>query len=525
MIRFIFSLTLMFFLFTPLCKAQFDAKLTVGEEFKPITVQLPFNGIIGSDETGIYILSANPFQDNTILIDHFDKQLKQTKTQKIKLLVEKKTAHFEFIIYTNGKLYLFLSLFDEKLKKKILFCQTVNKETLTLNNDLRNIIEFEYKYKTSSGNFNYRISEDKSKILLFYNLEYLKGEPEKFEFEVYDAEIKKLWSKAVSLPYTDELFSIDSYLISNGGNVFLLGKINEDKAKDVVKGKVNFRYTVLTYSNSQESVKEYGISLGDKFLRDMQIAITSKEDIICAGFYSEQGMSSIKGTYFLKIDGVTKQIISKSSKEFDLDFITLEMTEKEEDKTKKKLEEGKNIELYEYDLDNIILNDDGGAVLIGEQYYTRTTTTTTSNGGYSSSTSYYYNDIIVINISSAGNIEWAVKVAKDQRSGSGGILFFSYALHVYKNKIYVVFNDDPKNMLPNDLAPGKRYKYSPSFGDSELVIAQIDKSGGIKKKSLLLSKESGVLILPRVYQKMSDTEMMMYGHTKKGGKCFTKVTF
>jgi hypothetical protein len=336
----------------------------------------------------------------------------------------------------------------------------------------------------------------------------------------------ELWTKNISLPYSDGLFSINTYKVSDKGNVFLLGKIYEEKSKDVRFGKVNFKYTILSYSNSENTVKEYGISLGDKFLTDMQIAITPKEDIVCAGFYSDKGMHSIKGTYFLRIDGVTKEIVSKSTKEFGLNFITLEMTEKQAAKTKKRAEKGKDTELYEFDLDNLVLRDDGGAVLVGEQYYVRVThsTYTTANGGTNTVTTYhyYYNDVIVINIDPSGNIQWAVKVAKDQHTINDGGFFSSYALHVNKNNIYIIFNDNPKNMSAI-LQQGKRYNFVP-YKESEVIIAQIDKNGIITKKSLFASLKKDIITRPKVCEQISEKEMVIFGQ-KKTTQRFSMIVF
>jgi hypothetical protein len=183
----------------------------------------------------------------------------------------------------------------------------------------------------------------------------------------------------------------------------------------------------------------------------MQIAINDERDIICGGFYSEKGTFSIKGSYFLKIDGQTQEIKAKSFKEFGIDFITQHMTQRQEKKAKKKAAKGKNIELYEYDLDNIILRDDGGAYLIGEQFFVKvvTRTTTGSNGHTSTSTTtyYYFNDILVINMSPSGEIEWTEKIPKRQRTTNDGGFFSSYALSVVKDKLYFVFNDHPKNLF------------------------------------------------------------------------------
>ncbi|MBK6551495.1 MAG: hypothetical protein IPG11_13980 [Flavobacteriales bacterium] len=108
-------------------------------------------------------------------------------------------------------------------------------------------------------------------------------------------------------------------------------------------------------------------------------------------------------SFFLKLDQNTKQVTHSSFKEFDADFITQYMTEKEEAKASKRADKkGEEIELYNYELRDIVRRTDGGAVMVGEQYrfYVTTTTTSSPNGGTTTTTTYHYiyNDIIVVNV-------------------------------------------------------------------------------------------------------------------------------
>ncbi|MFT3885513.1 MAG: hypothetical protein QM724_08810 [Flavobacteriales bacterium] len=73
--------------------------------------------------------------------------------------------------------------------------------------------------------------------------------------------------------------------------------------------------------------------------------------------------------FFLRLDRKTKEIVHESFKEFSDEMITSFMTEKEEKKAEKNDED---LELYSYDLGNIIRRDDGGAVMVAEQYYSYT---------------------------------------------------------------------------------------------------------------------------------------------------------
>jgi hypothetical protein len=131
--------------------------------------------------------------------------------------------------------------------------------------------------------------------------------------------------------------------------------------------------------------------------------------------------------------------VTKSFNEFEIDFITQNMTEKLKKKTKKREAKGKDVELYQYDLDNIVLKDDGGAILVGEQFFIRVVTTTDAQGNVRTTTHYYYNDIIVISINPKGEIDWTEKIAKRQHTINDNGYFSSYAMAVNEDKINFIF--------------------------------------------------------------------------------------
>lgn len=160
------------------------------------------------------------------------------------------------------------------------------------------------------------MARDTSKILVYYQLPYEKKENEKFGFHVFDNDMNLLWTKNVVLPYEDKLFGVTDYKIDKKGNVHLLSILYKEKAKTKRAGKPNYSYKILSYTDEGKNVKEYDVTIKDKFFTDMQLAISDNYDLICAGFYSDLGTFSIKGSYFLRIDSESKQIKTKSFKEF-----------------------------------------------------------------------------------------------------------------------------------------------------------------------------------------------------------------
>lgn len=270
---------------------------------------------------------------------------------------------------------------------------------------------------------------------------------------------------------------------------------------------------------------EHTISLEDKFITDIKVEVQDNQNIVCAGFYSEKGTFSIKGSYYMVLDAETKDVIKKSTHEFGIDFITQNLTERQEKKKKKKAKKGKKIELYEYDLDKIIPRKDGGTYLIAEQYFMRvvTTTYTDSKGNTSTRTTYHYhyNDIIVISISAEGDIEWTEKIAKRQHTTNDSGYFSSYSMAEVEDKLYFIFNDNPKNMF---LKKGEKiYNYNKSK-KSIVTIVEMNKDGKQTRELLFTKDDTDVRVRTKVSEQMSENEFILFGQRRKMNQFF-KLTF
>ncbi len=510
--------------FTILFAQSSKVSVQEGAEFKESKKER-FAGIISTDKTGYYAIRS---KKSTHFLEHYNKKLNKTLFTELNLKEGKKDKDYEFTLSLNNKIYVFSSFKNQKLKKKFLFSQSVNKKTLQVNNDLKKIAEIDYSSKSryKSGGFSYEVSPDSSKVLIHYGLPYKKDENQKIGFHVLDVSTKQLWAKKMNAPHKS-LSNIQDYRVDNDGNVHILGIVYEgDTRKYKRRGKPNYHYEIVSYYSKGTTVKKYPVKIEGKFLTDMQIQIGTNQNIICAGFYSSQGTWSVEGTYFLKINKNSRKIVSKNFKKFDIDFITQNMSVREEKRTKKKKAKGKNVELYEYDLDELIIKPDGSVYLIGEQYYVRvvTTTTTDSNGNTRTTTTYhyYYNDIIVINFSAAGEVKWAEKILKKQHTINDGGFYSSYVACIDGDNIFFVFNDHVKNLYENDK---NKYSYfTKSKKSSTLVMVEINNKGQEKKEVVFDAKNYPILVRPLMSSQVSKNEVILLGQRKKVNK-LTKLTF
>lgn len=280
---------------------------------------------------------------------------------------------------------------------------------------------------------------------------------------------------------------------------------------------------MVSYDSLGDGGNEYKLQLKNKFISDITIAIAPNNDIVCSGFYGDNNSYAIKGSFFMRIDGESKEKIVENSKEFDVNFITQTMSEKQTKKAKKKAKKG-DLSMYEYDLRDLVVRSDGGAILIAEQYYVRVVTTRTQNGGTTTTYYYYYNDIIVINISPEGQIDWYATIPKRQLSVNDNGYYSSFVLAVVEDKLYFIFNDSPLNMNWRKGKPLYYTQYGGLFNKKNravLALAMVDMEGTVTKKPLLTAKQDNTITRPKGCMQISANEVLLYarrGKTEKLGK-------
>ncbi len=488
--------------------------------------------LIGNDVTGYYALrlgtgSGMFSNEGKIFIEKYNMSMKLVKSSEIKLVYKKKDLNFVDIKLIDDKLYLFTSYRNKKRKINYLFAQTISKKSLKLRKDIRIVAQLPARRETLGDAFDIEFSRDSTKVLFFGQLPYQTNKPERYQLQVCNKSLEPIWKKDIELPYPDNKFSVENYRVDRNGNVHVLGVVYEDAFRKRRKGKPTYKYTLITYGADGSDDKEYRIDLGDKFITDLTFRIQKDGNPVCAGFYSDKNSYSVRGTYFFKIDKNSGEIFNQSIKEFDFDFITELYTDRQK-KRAAKAEKGSNddrkAELYEYDLDKLILRSDGGAVLVAEQYYVRIENERyrDAQGYWQFRQQFYYNygDVIVVNINPDGGIEWASHIPKRQVTVNDGGYFSSYAIAVTGKAIYLVYNDNGKNF---DKTKNNRIH---AFNGSRSVVAlaEIKPDGSVTTYPMFSNREEGILTRPKVCKQTRSNELIIYGERNRKYK-FAKVLF
>ncbi|MCB9230291.1 MAG: hypothetical protein H6581_01390 [Bacteroidia bacterium] len=507
----------------PTIGTEVDFQVKFGEEIRQKRgVELK---IAGYDQDAIYILkyTYGGFTSSEVVLEKLDKNYNIVKSVEYPMEVNRR-RRVEFIVHINHRLYLFTSFTDTESHQNTLYVEEIDKESLTSKGDKRIVSMIGFEKKSLDGYYDYEIARDKSHILIFAKTEARKKDPEMYHFHVFNRDMQEVWNRKVVLNDTeDRLFVVKDIEVGNDGKVYLMAKEFKEKPKEKRKGNVNFHYTVLAYHDEETPVLEYPVMLEDKFLTDMNIEITREGDIICAGFFSNKGTYSIRGTYYLTVDAQTKGVRSQSFMDFDVDFLTQFMRRGQEKRVRRKEAKGKEPEMYEFDMRDLLIREDGSASLIAEQYYVVVITYTDPKTGFTRTTYYYYyNNIIVVDIDKTGKINWARQIPKLQVSVNDGGFYSSFAHAAVDSDIYFVYNDSKKNYTGK--YPKKLANYRVSEKKGMTTIMKIDAEGNLSRRPMSGNDEIATIIRPKLSEQISPRELLLFGIRKRKNQ-FGAVTF
>jgi hypothetical protein len=498
-----------------------------GNEFK-MSAKMALNKVVSvkDDEITLLIMElGGVFKDPKYHITKIKNDLNYSVVKPIVLQTSGNELSLLEIFELQDEIYLFSLLVDKSKKSKTLYLHTLNRNNLSVSagTQIRSL-NYDNATRRNMGGFEVVLSQDFSKVLVMYYTPYEKGEPEEFGAMVFDNSMELIWENEYELPYADEKFDVNEVFIGNNGQFFLTGtKYNGNKSSYRFRDAKDYSFVLLSSDMNGDELIESDIELKDYYISDMTASMLPNSDIVCAGFTTSRTLSSnINGVFYVLIDKKTREIDIESTKAFEYEFIKEGMSEKQEKKTDKQKAKGKEVSLPSFVFREIILKENGGALVIAEQYWMEVRTYTDAKGNTHTTYHYFYNDIIAVSIDAQGEIEWASKVIKRQHSTNDGGFYSSYVMAVVENKIYFVFNDNIDNLLfPNEkmknFAPGSSKK-------SAVTLCELDPLGNVTKEMLFSGPETGVILIPKLSEQISENEIFIYCKRMKKNK-FGMLTF
>lgn len=497
------------------------------------------SGVAGFDESGYYIVRR---QKKTLFIERLSKSMEIEQSVKIVPRINYKgaKANFSQCRMFNGRLFMFWVASDLRSYTITNLVQEVDKQTLMPTGSLRELNKISFPGRRSmnramayGGVSAVIASEDETKIMLTRPEEREDDDAptsnEKIITEVYDDQLNKLWEKTITIPRPRNQFDVQSIRIENDGTIYIRGAEYQERAtarSSRRSGKPDYTYYIYRITDNGGTMKEIPVKLDGKFVTDVIATTALNGDIVLAGFYSERGTYSVKGVFYQRMNSDGEEMLADRMTEFDKAFITQYASQREVKRIEKRERRGEEAELFEFDMDNFLLRADGGGTLVAEQYYMYVETVTTPSGNGQTTTRYIYhyiyNDILVLNFNADGELVWKCKIPKRQHTTNDGGYYSSYALMVQGDKLFFVYNDNPRNLTleeteaPADMGRNRR--------ELAVVLAEVDASGKLSRELLISTERGDVIVRPKVCEQTGANEMLLYSE-KTSVFQFSKVIF
>lgn len=460
--------------------------------------------IVGEDAKNIYTYY---FLDGDLSLESYSKdQMKIRFSKKVEMgKVNGNKVQIKKVSFLVDKFLVFASYYDKAAKSSKIFAQTIN--TISRKTSKRvELFEIPVDNKKRSGEFYLFLSQDKTKILLNHYAYSKKYRQYKDWYKLIDSDLNILLDREDVFEKGEKDYRTSHYTVNNEGSLFFLKNVSSTENYIVsYDAKKN-------YEKWEESIDiaKVGLDMGSK-ITDITFNINSKSDLIISGYYTE-GESNLDGCFFLKIDSRSKETEAIKLNKFDQEFIDQFIK-------KRWLFEGSPELLNEFKSIDIVNKTDGGIILIGEKYEKRVIT---SNQG--STTYETFGDLIILNLSSEGELLWANKIPKLQKynDGYGSILkdartsdYYSYLIGVNEQKAVILFNDHKANTLSTDNE--NKLKALKNIDNAYITLYNIDLKTGEKQKEMFSDAKSlEVLFKPSTsYQKDHNSDIIIFGRKNK----------
>ncbi|WNJ16992.1 hypothetical protein [Pontibacter sp. G13] len=488
--------------------------------------------VIGHTQTGHYALA---YKRKKFFVEYYDGPQSQLKTSREIEFPKMKGIESELanIFLMDGELILFTAVQDKRNKTWDFYGYTLDNQG-RIQSEGKHLLHAPYQKRSLSGDFNFTLSRDRSKVLIWHSARHKNAEKQwvvNMKLVGADLSVIKEFSEQINMKEAKDRVAISDFFVEDGGGVYMAAQ-----QRRLVKGIwTTTEFNIYQYEPSNGFQKrEIHIDFGE--LRATSVVLSADEtgNLIGSGFYSRKsrggigGYDGIAGTYFIRIDKFSGKVLTKNTSEFGSEFAGTILKAK-------KAEKGKLVPNYFYPKE-IVPRADGGAVMFAEMYIAEVT----SNNGLMATIAHNYGPIIVANVNPDGTIEWVKSIPKMQTSveprlnigaffpGAGLSFGFSFWIRLSKDptvyhsfmvgmetdKIYLMYNDNLKNINIQHFRDTKPLQ---DRNGVVPVVVEIGPDGGMVKDNFDRDKQQ-VVLRPGVAYQVGYGEVIIYGSRRKADK-------
>lgn len=321
--------------------------------------------------------------------------------------------------YYNNQIILLSTSFNSTKDTEFLWLTQLSTEGI----ELKTTLVEEYSYERRNINRTYELF--KSPIENYIGISAVTENLNDYKFEIsihlMDKASNLLEQKIIQLPNIKKVDSPSSFMVTESGIVYFLNGLTDKKNEENSKIGLEKRlYQLFRYDSVNDKIKQYDVSIADKYISDVRMTLEENGDLYILGFYNNSFYKGTEGVFIMVIDDSSGEIKVSGKKQLDPRILADFYTEKQ-------LRRETSIDdLY---LDHIYLKENGNIVLIGEVFYVNQRMITSANG-LNITTSKYYNfeEIIAIELTSNLGYIQHNTIYKKQKSTNFLSSYWGYSL-------------------------------------------------------------------------------------------------
>ncbi len=434
---------LLVILFITLSKQSFaQQKVTWGPVYQKEGTQYSQLNFVGADEK-FYYLIMRPMKSNKLL--QFDYNHNLVKSSEVPFEFGGEKLPMSEIVHTKLGTYALFAKYDKKDNYFSLHSAEFKQgifQPLKFVTKTPFVNEYKYIYVSTQlvpidlssqdmkGGF--ILSPDSNYVANIHTLSNKITRVDKISVYVFDAKMKLAYQKFYEFKYKDKILDIQDFVVNNKGEVYVSAALEITESQ---KSSYYPDYMYKLFKFTKEGSEEYDITLGgNNLLSASSICLDDDNKTIkIGGFYKDKTKlaNGDNGVVFGTFDIQTSKFSFKTFP-FTNGFLSGLLSDK-------KIEKGGGIK--DFIIKDFVTFEDGTFAFLSE----RTTMSVMSSASSSSSSSqnsiiYHTYEIIVSFFSKDGELINNVKLEKDYYTHS--YLNASYMLGQYKDKLYLIFNDN-----------------------------------------------------------------------------------
>lgn len=442
---------------------------------------------------GLFSKSASKF-----FLEKYNEKFDQVASKEI--AVSKEDVYYEGSAYINNQIALLISEKDKDrdlISYKVIPISLEGKASKPIT-----MAKFKFERNRDIPNTSWVMTKDSSRILFLAESDN-DSKKENYELHVVsiNSNLNKSWDKSLKFSKTESQVDLLSKLINSNGETYLLYKIYNEKKREKKDDKAAYKLQLMHIKNDSSEVKKYELNIANKFIKSANLKLRNNGEIYCIGLYSNTVDGPIHGVFFMKL--VEDQVIVSKQREFnDSELEKLGRYKTDKDKSGK---EGLN---ENFNFNSMEISDDGSAFVTVEPNYL-IERSSGRYGGYS--ITYYSEDIIIIDINSSGDINRLSILPKFQ-SNTESSAFLSHKTFVYKDKVYLFYNEDEDNFKK---PIGNRPKTTRSYSDFVSTLTTLDKNGNFDRKAIFNYDDSDSIFMPGSVGKISSNKILFIAVQRK----------